>query len=167
MARLGSREPSSTDQHLLRKGQFGPRARRVVAHLQRHSGLGQLKSSEMELDALLPFSHSFLSWTYRVGPVHPVKVASKRWYRNCTQCVGQRHLGRHNASCMDDCARASRVRHEMYSCFRALRSLGPGVYAPFLSVSLATVQPDAPFLIHYLHPKSIHTRGLRSFSSGA
>ena len=31
-----------------------------------------------------------------------------------------------------------------YSCFRALRNLGPGVYAPFLSVSSA----DAPFLIY-------------------
>ena len=35
MARLGSRDTSSTDQHLLRKGRFGPRVRRSVAHLQR------------------------------------------------------------------------------------------------------------------------------------
>ena len=34
-----------------------------------------------------------------------------------------------------------------YSYTRALRNLGPGAYAPFLSVSSAAARPDAPFLI--------------------
>jgi hypothetical protein len=42
-----------------------------------------------------------------------------------------------------------RVWHGMvwYSCIWALISLGPGAYAPFLSVSSAAARLDAPFLI--------------------
>ena len=53
-----------------------------------------------------------------------------------------------------------------YSYTRALRNLGPGAYAPFLSVSSAAARPRHNFLFIILtpevhsHPRSIHTNGV-------